>query len=423
MKKAKSVAFLLFFICSLVLLGTVIAFGIPFQDVPSLFDCEQMNFSRDFSTGYQIPIQSNHKTVSTVQARVYAMPYEGVELTVHEDGTSSLYLPKQFGAASGALASTVCASGVITFTDQDGSEVIPRKAIRAASVGVGRMDPNSSTLHYYLEFFLEDSYREQFYEATEQLAAQASKGKNILVVRLDGAGILQASVEEPMSEESFMIGGNFADATLPTLYASFINGGSFSEPLAYGDTVSVSPTLGENAFLIFFFSLFAISAFLSILSIFKGRYFFTANLITPMFYLGTAFVLYQLFKIHLSIFSLLGILIGLLFQFAILLSSESVIRKAALHTKPLEASIHAGVRNHLPKFIVLHLIFIVICAFMLIFGANQMHLFDCTIPLMIACIFSAFFSLTSHLFWHSFQSIHHTLTLQDLGIVNKASKQ
>lgn len=416
MAKVKSVALLLFFICSLIFLGTVNALGIPFLGVPSLFDREQMNFSRDFSQGYEIDIRSDEKTLNTVLARVDAMPYEGVEISPHPDNTSTLYLPKQFGAAAEAIASTVCAAGKITFTDSDGAEVISRTAIQSSSVGLGRMDPNSSELHYYLEFSLNPSFRSVFYEATEALANKRSEGKNILYVCLDGAEILKASIDAPMTEDSFMIGGSFPDATLPTLYAAFVNGGSFDSPLSYGDVVVASAAFGDNGFHLCLLSLLGAAFILCTLTLFFGRFAYCSNLACDLVFLTLGFAIYQICKIHLSFQSILGFFFGLLFLFAVQIIVQKNIQKAAKTSKPIEASVSIGTRSSVVLLFFLHTVFTVACAVTLALTSSQPSFFETLIPLLIATIFSAVASLLSPQFWHAVFSSFRTLNASELGI-------
>ncbi len=250
MKKIQITARITVCICLFLALFFVAFFGIQFLGVPAVTNTDQMNVAPDLAAGYTLkltPAQNFDATYEILSARLDSLPYDDVFLTRGENQTLILSVPRHLGGGAFTIAQTLCGTGKISYTDINGQEVIPAEAIERAQVGYGVLDPSLNSPVYYLEFFLKDEFRQSFREATKKLS-ESGTGKNIMSVNMDGSAILQATVSEEMTEESFIMGGRFSDAILPNLYAAYVNTPSLEQAVSYGNVTEIPPQLGTSAY-------------------------------------------------------------------------------------------------------------------------------------------------------------------------------
>lgn len=403
MKNTQTLAKFTLVICLFLAMATVVSLGIPFFNLSSVFSLNENNVSKDFSGSYEVEFSAmDSETLAILEARIDALPYNDVSFEKNEQNTFTLSLPRSLGASANAIAETLTMRGVFTYTDVNGKEMIPSDAIAGAQVGYGIMDPSSPTGTFYIEFFLKDKYRTQFEEATEALSHRSEDEENILHVKLDGADVLQARVTEKMTEETFRIGGEYADATLLNLYASFINSGSLKTPPSFETPVAEDAKFNFTAYVLFWGALLLTVLVISLVTFAFYKVFSLPTFSTLLFYLFSSSLFFQIFKVRISPYSFLGVFISLMLTFVVLLFFINAYRKELGEDKPLTTAIKMGNRAAMPRYFILHFAWILLSAGFIIFSDKLSQIaLDLATVLLFLSVYSLVFTFASLAFYNS----------------------
>lgn len=133
----------------------------------------------------------------------------------------------------------------LQFLDSNGNVVIEGRDVVNAVASRG--DPNGTGIEqYYVTLEFNESAREKFAKATEEMAALSSTGKNYIAIQLDGVDISVPSVSEKIDSTSCVITGNFTAEDALDL-AALISAGKLPFKLVEQELRSVGPSLGDKA--------------------------------------------------------------------------------------------------------------------------------------------------------------------------------
>ena len=314
MKKLQTTARSTLCFCLFLALFFSVFCGIPFLNIPAASNTNAMNLSSELAASFEMklfPTGDSARAFETLRTRLSSLPYDDVERSREDERTVVLPIPSRMGGATDTLAQNLCGIGKITYTDVNGNEIIPSNAIEKAQVGYGVLDPNSANAVYYLEFFLKDEFRSAFREETKKLS-EAEIGNNILTVNLDGSAVLQATVGEEMTESTFIMGGYFTDATLPNLYAAYVNADELDSAISYTFATETPPTLGTNTLPLMLSLPFVCSFLLAVIGFFFHGTFAIPVCLCTLLYSLCALLFFQISRERLSVASFIGILVFVL---------------------------------------------------------------------------------------------------------------
>lgn len=407
MKKTQIAARISVCICLLLALFTVLLCGIGFVDIPGLFSYDELYLSEHFARVYCVKLE-NHSpdAYNILSARIDALPYDDLKLTQTGKGQFTLSIPRRLSANAKTLANLISAHGVIEFEDTKGDELIPRNAVTSATVGFGQMDPDSARSSYFLEFFLNEEYRSEFTEQTRALSTRQN-GENVFNVILDGNTILQASVTEAMTGNSFMIGGYFADSTLPTLYASFINNGELNLESTISDVEEQAPRLFTGAYALLWAGALVFALLLgAVFLLFQKNIALAAHAVL-LFSTLCMPLPYLFLNLRISLFTFIGIFLSVIFCFLLQILFSAQIKKEIALGKMITSALEATPKNTCVKYYICCAASVVCTAvFLALCTGFSPAWHDLAIPLFFtACletvfgyVFTAFLYKTSALF-------------------------
>ncbi len=133
----------------------------------------------------------------------------------------------------------------LKFVDSNGNVVIEGRDVVNAIAASG--DPTGTGMNqYYVSLEFNESAREAFAKATEEMAALASSGMNYISIELDGTPISVPNVSERIDSTNCVITGNFTADEANDL-ASLIAAGKLPFKLVEEELRSVGPSLGDKA--------------------------------------------------------------------------------------------------------------------------------------------------------------------------------
>ena len=144
-------------------------------------------------------------------------------------------------AAIQAIGSTA----KLAFVDSNGKEVLTGDNVKKAEAIFGDSDGNGSS-EWFISLEFDDSAREAFANATEEMAALAETGKNYIQIKLDNDIISSPMVNERIDNTSCVINGSFSDVEAKET-AELISAGRLPFELTVEELRAVGPTLGDNA--------------------------------------------------------------------------------------------------------------------------------------------------------------------------------
>lgn len=134
----------------------------------------------------------------------------------------------------------------LEFLDSSGNVILEGKDVKEAVANYGQTSESSMGSQYYVSLTFNDSGRQKFADATEEMAKLASSSMNYIDIELDGENISRASVSYRIDSDSCMISGNFSKDEAVYL-AELISSGQLPVVLREIELRYVGPTLGSEA--------------------------------------------------------------------------------------------------------------------------------------------------------------------------------
>lgn len=348
------------------------------------------------------------EVAAQLQRRASHLGSPEISVSNNGDGTLLFRLPFGLEEEPDTLALRLTAPGVVSITNDAGDIILPRESLLRADVGYGQMSETTQPT-FYIQFTIADDAVDAFAAATAALAEAETAddtAANVMYINLDGSPILQASVSESMTQNSFVISGNFEDASLPLLYAEYINGGELPVTLSANEAQEFAPTLFDGAFLAAWLAIAVILLLCGLIFLICYRKAGVAALSLSLVYALGCAILFLTTDIRFSIPTLAGLLLGLLLVYVVNAKLLSSVKRELSFGKNAPTAAENGCKKSLMFYAIVHIVILVVTAAIWIlweqFGLAAGpfgFLEEVSVMLFFANLFSALFSYWNVKYW------------------------
>lgn len=241
-----------------VLVTAVAVFGIGAFNLPGAFDDDAISKGLDLVGGSSITYVAEpdenaenfdmatalDTVESMLRQRLDTLGY--TEATIAKMGTDRIRVEIPGIDDPEDALKKLGSTAKLEFLDSSGNVILEGKDVKEAVANYGQTSESSMGSQYYVSLTFNDSGRQKFADATEEMAKLASSSKNYIDIELDGENISRASVSYRIDSDSCMISGNFSKDEAVYL-AELISSGQLPVVLREIELRYVGPTLGSEA--------------------------------------------------------------------------------------------------------------------------------------------------------------------------------
>lgn len=241
-----------------VLVTAVAVFGISAFNLPGAFDDDAISKGLDLVGGSSITYVAEpdenaenfdmatalDTVESMLRQRLDTLGY--TEATIAKMGTDRIRVEIPGIDDPEDALKKLGSTAKLEFLDSSGNVILEGKDVKEAVANYGQTSESSMGSQYYVSLTFNDSGRQKFADATEEMAKLASSSKNYIDIELDGENISRASVSYRIDSDSCMISGNFTKDEAVYL-AELISSGQLPVVLREIELRYVGPTLGSEA--------------------------------------------------------------------------------------------------------------------------------------------------------------------------------
>ena len=241
-----------------VLVTAVAVFGIGAFNLPGAFDDDAISKGLDLVGGSSITYVAEpdenaenfdmatalDTVESMLRQRLDTLGY--TEATIAKMGTDRIRVEIPGIDDPEDALKKLGSTAKLEFLDSSGNVILEGKDVKEAVANYGQTSESSMGSQYYVSLTFNDSGRQKFADATEEMAKLASSSKNYIDIELDGENISRASVSYRIDSDSCMISGNFTKDEAVYL-AELISSGQLPVVLREIELRYVGPTLGSEA--------------------------------------------------------------------------------------------------------------------------------------------------------------------------------
>lgn len=241
-----------------VLVTAVAVFGIGAFNLPGAFDDDAISKGLDLVGGSSITYVAQpdenaenfdmatalDTVESMLRQRLDTLGY--TEATIAKMGTDRIRVEIPGIDDPEDALKKLGSTAKLEFLDSSGNVILEGKDVKEAVANYGQTSESSMGSQYYVSLTFNDSGRQKFADATEEMAKLASSSKNYIDIELDGENISRASVSYRIDSDSCMISGNFSKDEAVYL-AELISSGQLPVVLREIELRYVGPTLGSEA--------------------------------------------------------------------------------------------------------------------------------------------------------------------------------
>lgn len=241
-----------------VLVTAVAVFGISAFNLPGAFDDDAISKGLDLVGGSSITYVAEpdenaenfdmatalDTVESMLRQRLDTLGY--TEATIAKMGTDRIRVEIPGIDDPEDALKKLGSTAKLEFLDSSGNVILEGKDVKEAVANYGQTSESSMGSQYYVSLTFNDSGRQKFADATEEMAKLASSSKNYIDIELDGENISRASVSYRIDSDSCMISGNFSKDEAVYL-AELISSGQLPVVLREIELRYVGPTLGSEA--------------------------------------------------------------------------------------------------------------------------------------------------------------------------------
>lgn len=241
-----------------VLVTAVAVFGISAFNLPGAFDDDAISKGLDLVGGSSITYVAQpdenaenfdmatalDTVESMLRQRLDTLGY--TEATIAKMGTDRIRVEIPGIDDPEDALKKLGSTAKLEFLDSSGNVILEGKDVKEAVANYGQTSESSMGSQYYVSLTFNDSGRQKFADATEEMAKLASSSKNYIDIELDGENISRASVSYRIDSDSCMISGNFSKDEAVYL-AELISSGQLPVVLREIELRYVGPTLGSEA--------------------------------------------------------------------------------------------------------------------------------------------------------------------------------
>lgn len=241
-----------------VLVTAVAVFGIGAFNLPGAFDDDAISKGLDLVGGSSITYVAEpdenaenfdmatalDTVESMLRQRLDTLGY--TEATIAKMGTDRIRVEIPGIDDPEDALKKLGSTAKLEFLDSSGNVILEGKDVKEAVANYGQTSESSMGSQYYVSLTFNDSGRQKFADATEEMAKLASSSMNYIDIELDGENISRASVSYRIDSDSCMISGNFSKDEAVYL-AELISSGQLPVVLREIELRYVGPTLGSEA--------------------------------------------------------------------------------------------------------------------------------------------------------------------------------
>lgn len=241
-----------------VLVTAVAVFGISAFNLPGAFDDDAISKGLDLVGGSSITYVAEpdenaenfdmatalDTVESMLRQRLDTLGY--TEATIAKMGTDRIRVEIPGIDDPEDALKKLGSTAKLEFLDSSGNVILEGKDVKEAVANYGQTSESSMGSQYYVSLTFNDSGRQKFADATEEMAKLASSSMNYIDIELDGENISRASVSYRIDSDSCMISGNFTKDEAVYL-AELISSGQLPVVLREIELRYVGPTLGSEA--------------------------------------------------------------------------------------------------------------------------------------------------------------------------------
>lgn len=241
-----------------VLVTAVAVFGIGAFNLPGAFDDDAISKGLDLVGGSSITYVAEpdenaenfdmatalDTVESMLRQRLDTLGY--TEATIAKMGTDRIRVEIPGIDDPEDALKKLGSTAKLEFLDSSGNVILEGKDVKEAVANYGQTSESSMGSQYYVSLTFNNSGRQKFADATEEMAKLASSSKNYIDIELDGENISRASVSYRIDSDSCMISGNFTKDEAVYL-AELISSGQLPVVLREIELRYVGPTLGSEA--------------------------------------------------------------------------------------------------------------------------------------------------------------------------------